>query len=144
MEIIVVVVLGTVSDVASSDRPQRLRLALPPLGERARERAAEQDWELSLLDPADPDERAILIRLAHPDLDEAIEAGLDEVDVGGEPMNPRLHLTIHGRYGGFLVGPVEWRWRVAGRPRGPPASSWRMVAERSGNAACGTSAGRDR
>jgi hypothetical protein len=47
------------------------------------------------LDPEDRDERAMLIRLAHPDLDEAIEAGLQEVDVGGHPMNPRLHLTIH-------------------------------------------------
>jgi hypothetical protein len=65
------------------------------LDARARERAAEQEWELSLLDPEDPDERAILIRLAHPDLDEAIEFGLEEIVVGGEPMNPRLHLAIH-------------------------------------------------
>ena len=79
--------------MASSE--ERVSLALPLLDDRARERAAEQDWEPALLDPEDPDERAILIRLAHPDLDEAIEAGLDEVEVAGQPMNPRLHLAIH-------------------------------------------------
>jgi hypothetical protein len=84
---------GTVLVVAS--REERVSLALPPLDDRARERAVEQDWELGLLEPEDPDQRAILIRLAHPDLDEAIEAGLEEVDVGGQPMNPRLHLAIH-------------------------------------------------
>ena len=81
--------------MASADRNERVSLALPPLADRARERAAEQDWDLGLLDPEDPDERAILIRLAHPNLDEALEAGLNEVEVGGEPMSPSLHLTIH-------------------------------------------------
>jgi uncharacterized protein DUF1841 len=81
--------------VPSSDIAHRVRLALPPLGARARGRAVEQGWELILLDPKDPDERAILIRLAHPDLDGAIESGLEEIVVHGEPMNPRLHLTIH-------------------------------------------------
>src|SRR5687767_14157213 len=81
--------------VASADSEERVSLALPPLDDQARERAAEQDWELGFLDPEDPGQRAILIRLAHPDLDEAIEAGLEEVEVGGEPMNPRLHLAIH-------------------------------------------------
>jgi len=87
--------MGYGSDVTSSDRTLRIAAALPPFDERARERAAEQEWELTLLDPEDPDERAILIRLAHPDLDEAIESGLEEIVVGGEPMNPRLHLAIH-------------------------------------------------
>jgi hypothetical protein len=87
--------MDTVSSVPSPDRARRIALALPPLDDHARERAAEQDWELSLLDPEDPDERAILIRLAHPDLDDAIKAGADEVVVRGEPMNPRLHLAIH-------------------------------------------------
>lgn len=81
--------------MSSSHRAERISLAVPPLDAQARERAAEQDWEPSLLDPEDPDERGILIRLAHPNLDEAIEAGLEEVVIGGEPMNPRLHLAIH-------------------------------------------------
>lgn len=72
-----------------------MSLALPPLDDRARGRAVDQDWELDLLDPEDPDQRAILIGLAHPELDEAIEAGSEEIEVGGQPMNPRLHLAIH-------------------------------------------------
>ncbi|HEX8155829.1 MAG TPA: DUF1841 family protein [Solirubrobacteraceae bacterium] len=73
----------------------RLEFALPPLDDRARRRAIAEDWHLELLDPEDPDERALLIRLAHPDLDEAIEQGVDELLVDGMPMNPRLHLIIH-------------------------------------------------
>jgi hypothetical protein len=37
----------------------------------------------------------MLIRLAHPDLDEAIHDGRETVVVGGEPIDPRLHLAIH-------------------------------------------------
>jgi hypothetical protein len=73
----------------------RLAVALSALDERARRRAAEQDWHPELLDAHDPDERATLIRLAHPDLDEAIEQDLAELRVGGSAMNPRLHLIVH-------------------------------------------------
>jgi hypothetical protein len=73
----------------------RLAVALPPLDERARRRAADQDWHPELLDAHDPDERAALIRLAHPDLDEAIAQDLAELRVDGVPMNPRLHLIVH-------------------------------------------------
>jgi hypothetical protein len=50
--------------------------------------------DLSLLDPGDEDERAVLIRADHPELaemleDELYEPALDEV-------NPRLHLAVHG------------------------------------------------
>lgn len=69
--------------------------AMPPLDAAARRRAEEQGWDLRLLDPEDADERSLLIRLAHPELDDAISQGRDEIDIGGEPMNPRLHLTIH-------------------------------------------------
>jgi hypothetical protein len=77
------------------DLKARIAVALPPLDARARERAAAQDWDPRQLDPEDPDERSVLIRLAHPDLDDAIEDGRDELIVGGAPMNPRLHLAIH-------------------------------------------------
>ena len=46
------------------------------------------------LDPADDDDRAELIRLAHPELAGAIDAG-HEVVVDGEAVNPRLHLLMH-------------------------------------------------
>jgi hypothetical protein len=82
----------------SSDAPDvelRIAIAMPPLDAHARARAADQDWELSLLDPLDPDERAMLIGLAHPQLSDAIADGAEEVRVGGATMNPRMHLAIH-------------------------------------------------
>jgi hypothetical protein len=47
------------------------------------------------LDPADEDERAELISLAHPELAAAIDAGKEVVVIGGEAVNPRLHLLMH-------------------------------------------------
>ena len=47
------------------------------------------------LDPADEEERAELISLAHPELAAAIDAGEELVVVGGEGVNPRLHLLMH-------------------------------------------------
>lgn len=46
-------------------------------------------------DLADPDLRALVIRHEHPELEEALEKGIDEIDIGGGPMNPRLHLAMH-------------------------------------------------
>lgn len=51
--------------------------------------------DLDLLDPADEDDRAALIRAQHPRMAAAIERGEDEVEVGGEIVNPRLHLAMH-------------------------------------------------
>jgi hypothetical protein len=81
--------------VTSSDAEARIAASIPPLDDHARERAAAQDWDLGLLDPTDPDERAVLIRLAHPAFEDAIERGEDELIVDGRVMNPRLHLMIH-------------------------------------------------
>jgi Domain of unknown function (DUF1841) len=47
------------------------------------------------LDPADEDERAELISLAHPDLAAAVDAGEEVLVIGGEVVNPRLHLLMH-------------------------------------------------
>lgn len=47
------------------------------------------------LDPADEDDRAELIRLAHPELSAAIDAGEGAVVIGSEAVNPRLHLLMH-------------------------------------------------
>ena len=46
------------------------------------------------LDPAVEDDRAELIRLAHPELAAAIDVG-EEVVVDGESVNPRLLLVMH-------------------------------------------------
>jgi hypothetical protein len=44
---------------------------------------------------ADPDTRALAIRNEHPEFEDALKKGIDEVDLGDGPMNPRLHLAMH-------------------------------------------------
>jgi hypothetical protein len=66
-------------------RAERAGLVLPPV----------PGGVPSHLDPADEDDRAELIRLAHPELAAAIDAGEDVVVADGEPVNPRLHLLMH-------------------------------------------------
>jgi Domain of unknown function (DUF1841) len=68
----------------TDDRDRRLAFAIPPISE-----PGELDAER--LDAADADDRALLIRAAHPELD----TGEETVIVDGREMNPRLHLTIH-------------------------------------------------
>jgi hypothetical protein len=66
-------------------RAERAAAALPPVPGGA----------LPQLDPMNEDDRAELIRLAHPELAAAIEAGEEVVVIGGEAINPRLHLLMH-------------------------------------------------
>lgn len=72
----------------TSDRERRAWL-FPPARGRFR------GLDLSLLDPADEDERGTLIEAEHPELARAIDQGHGEIVVDGQPMNPRLHLVIH-------------------------------------------------
>ena len=51
--------------------------------------------ELALLDPADPDERRLLIGAEHPRLHQALQDGLDRILLDGQLMNPRLHIALH-------------------------------------------------
>ena len=51
--------------------------------------------ELALLDPADDDDRALLVRAEHPELAQAIERGDQEIVVDDQAIDPTLHLTIH-------------------------------------------------
>ena len=64
---------------------ERAEVALPPVPGGAP----------PTLDPADEDDRAQLIRRAHPELAAAIDAGEEVVVIGGEVVNPRLHLLMH-------------------------------------------------
>lgn len=48
-----------------------------------------------MLDPADPDDRSLLIRFEHPEFEEALQAGLGEIPLDGGVINPGLHLTLH-------------------------------------------------
>jgi hypothetical protein len=79
----------------ASDLQTRISLGLPPLDARARDRATAGESQLGLLDPIDPEDRSVLILLAHPELAEAIDRGDGEVVLDGQPINPRLHLAIH-------------------------------------------------
>jgi hypothetical protein len=65
------------------DHDPRLAFAIPPMAEPGKEMAG--------LDPADADDRALLIAAAHPELDTNAETAL----VDGREINPTLHLTIH-------------------------------------------------
>lgn len=50
---------------------------------------------MSVADLADPDARSLVIRHEHPEFEEALGAGLDEIDLGYGAINPRLHLAMH-------------------------------------------------
>ncbi len=67
----------------TDEHDRRLAFAIPPI--------ADPDEDTQQLDPADRDERALLIRAAHPELDTEAETVL----LDGSEMNPRLHLTLH-------------------------------------------------
>lgn len=69
------------------DAEARRRFAVPPPALDAR--------ELEALDPADRDDRAVLIRAAHPELERALEEGHEQLDATAGRINPRLHLVLH-------------------------------------------------
>jgi hypothetical protein len=68
---------------SQADRDRRLAFAIPPI--------TDPDEEIEWLDPADADERALLIAAAHAELDTEAESA----SVDGHEINPRLHLAIH-------------------------------------------------
>jgi hypothetical protein len=59
------------------------------------EPAALAELDLTVADLADPDVRSLVIRHEHPELDRALREGRRELEVDGEPINPRLHLAMH-------------------------------------------------
>ena len=67
----------------------RRSFAVPPA------RGTYDEIDLSWLDPSEPDDRHLLIEAEHPELHAALRAGRDEIVVDGEPMSPRLHITMH-------------------------------------------------
>jgi Domain of unknown function (DUF1841) len=46
-------------------------------------------------DLADPDVRSVVIRHEHPEFEEALGEGRDEIEIAGGVINPRLHLAMH-------------------------------------------------
>jgi hypothetical protein len=53
------------------------------------------DIDLEYLDPSDEDDRYYFILAEHPELVPAIRDDLDEIEMYGRTMNPRLHLMMH-------------------------------------------------
>lgn len=53
------------------------------------------DVDLEFVDPADEDDRWVLVAAEHPDLYAAVDAGEREISVAGQLINPALHLTLH-------------------------------------------------
>jgi Domain of unknown function (DUF1841) len=84
---------------------ERLAFAIPPIDDPS-------DWiHPELLDPSDPDDRALLVRAAHPELHAAITDGHETAVVEGQEINPRLHLAIHEVVANQLIAtdpPEAW------------------------------------
>jgi hypothetical protein len=77
-----------------------------------------QELDLQLLDPGDEDQRALLMEALHPDLAGALQ-GDDDVIIGGELVNPRLHVAMHQVVANQLLAddpPETWQTvqRLAG------------------------------
>jgi hypothetical protein len=51
--------------------------------------------DLKLEQLSDPDVRAVVIRHEHPEFEPALKEDRSEIELGDEPMNPRLHLQMH-------------------------------------------------
>ena len=69
--------------------------------QRARRQFVADDAVLSQLDLrledlADEDWRAVVIRAEHPEFEDALSAGVRQFDGPNGPVNPRLHLIMHG------------------------------------------------
>jgi hypothetical protein len=74
-------------EAAARDALDRRRFAMP----HVRTRIGDEDYPS--LNPADPDERRILIEGEHPEWHELLDNPDFEGEIDG--VNPRLHLTVH-------------------------------------------------
>ena len=54
-----------------------------------------QGLDLELLNPHDEGELTFLLEAQHLELEEALESGEEILNADGEPMSPRLHVTLH-------------------------------------------------
>lgn len=72
--------------------------------------------DLAYLDPADPDERHLLVAFEHPEYEEALESGLQEIIVDGQAVNPTMHVTLHEIVANQIWdGEPEETWHTAER-----------------------------
>jgi hypothetical protein len=74
-----------------------------------------QGLDLERLDPADEDERILLLEALHPGLERALRDD-EEMIVGGEPFSPRLHITLHQIVAAqLLAGDPPETWQTVQR-----------------------------
>jgi hypothetical protein len=97
------------------DEPEpgdRRSWALPPA------HGTYQGLDLELLDPGDEDERGLLIEARHPEFADALQDD-DNVILGGEPVNPRLHMAMHQVVANqLLAGDPPGTWQTVQRLAG--------------------------
>jgi hypothetical protein len=78
-----------------------------------------QGLDLEQLDPDDEGERTFLLEAQHREMEEALERHKEVITPSGEPMNPTLHVTLHGVIANQLLSddpPETWQTvqRLAG------------------------------
>jgi hypothetical protein len=78
-----------------------------------------QGLDLELLNPDDEDERGFLLEAQHLEMAAALERHEEITTASGEPMNPTLHVTLHGVVANQLLAddpPETWQavQRLAG------------------------------
>jgi hypothetical protein len=75
--------------------------------------------DLERLDPDDEDERTFLLEAQHLDMEEALKQHEEMPGPDGEPINPTLHVALHGMIANQLLAdepPETWQTvqRLAG------------------------------
>ena len=78
-----------------------------------------QGLDLELLDPGDEGQRTFLLEAQHLEMAEALERHEEIIAANGEPMNPMLHIALHGIVANQILGddpPETWQTvqRLAG------------------------------
>lgn len=73
----------------SNEEEERRQWACPPAT------GTFDGTDLGLLDPSNEDERELLILAEHPELLKAVRDDVDEIELNGQVMSPRLHITLH-------------------------------------------------
>jgi hypothetical protein len=92
------------------DEAERRRWALPVMS------GVVDGIDLSLLDPADADERRLLIEAEHPEFRQALALERTAVTVAGREVNPVLHVALHQIVAQQLwEGDPELTWSTARR-----------------------------
>ena len=78
-----------------------------------------QGLDLELLDPGDEGQRVLSLEAQHLETTEALERHAEITGAGGEPMNPMLHIALHGLIANQIL-------------RDDPPETWQTVRRLAG------------